>query len=111
MKARKKTRDGTPSQQEEGARQRQSTRLIIRARVEEAYATLKALVEEEERTRSQAGAEETDRAYKMVEDRYHGTTGGGTGQGRDTDHRFGKQRLVVSGTTAKNSKHWRSKPR
>ena len=35
-----------------------------------------AMVEEEERSRSQADAEETNLPYEMVEDRYDGTTGG-----------------------------------
>ena len=80
VKARRKTRDGAPSQQEEGARHRESARLSIKARVEETYAALKALVEEEKRSRSQADAEETDLPYEMEKYRYDGTTGAGAEQ-------------------------------
>ena len=80
VKARRKTRDGAPSQQEEGARQRESARLGLRARIAEAYVALEAMLEEEERSRPQSGAKKTDFPYEMAEDRYDGTTEGGAGQ-------------------------------
>ena len=48
-----------PSQQEENARKRESTRLSFRARIEEAYVALKVMVEEEERSRPRTDAEDT----------------------------------------------------
>ena len=70
-------------------RRKESTKLDIRARVEEAYTALKAMVEEEERSRSQTEAnetelislpEETDVAHVEAKERYHVTTGEGAEQ-------------------------------
>ena len=88
-RAKGKARDDAPSQQEEGARRRESVRLSLEARTEEAYADLKVMVEEEEKSwlRTKAGdtgligiPEETNVAYDMAEERYIGTTGRGAEQ-------------------------------
>ena len=46
-KARRKTRDGTSSLQEEGERERAAARLGFETRIAEAYATLEAMIEAE----------------------------------------------------------------
>ena len=105
---------GTPSQQEERVRQRESTRLNIRAQVEEAYAALKALVEEEERSRSQANAEETGLPYEMAENRYHDTTGGGAEQetlstcGNKTAE--DKAEIPIVGSESRDRRFWARQP-
>ena len=64
-------------------------KLDIRARIEEAYAALKAMVKEEERSRPRTEVreleligltEETDVAHAEVEEQCHGTTGEGAEQ-------------------------------
>ena len=46
-KAKRKVRDGVPSQREEAERQRELTRVGVGARIAEAYAALKEMLEEE----------------------------------------------------------------
>ena len=79
-KAKRKGRDGVPSQREEAERQRESARVGVGARIAEAYAALEAMLEEEERRRPQAETEKTDLPHATAEDRYHGTTGEGAEQ-------------------------------
>ena len=55
-RAKGKMRDGAPSQQEQGAHQKGSRKLNIGARIEEAYAALKVMVEEEEKSRPRTEA-------------------------------------------------------
>ena len=62
------------------SRQRESARLGFGAMIAEAYTALKTMLEEEERSRSQANAKDTDLPYEMAEDRYDGTTEGGAEQ-------------------------------
>ena len=69
-KARRKTRDGTPSPQEEGERERATTRIGFETRIAEAYVALEALLK----------AEGENLPCEMVEDWYDGTTGEGAGQ-------------------------------
>ena len=70
-------------------RRKESTKLDIRARVEEAYTALKAMVEEEERSRPRTDSRNTELiglpdgtnvAHAEPEERYHGTTGEGMEQ-------------------------------
>ena len=72
-----------------GCAAKELAKLDIRAQVEEAYTALKAMVEEEERSRSPTKAdepelisllEETDWAHAEAEELYHGTTRKGVGQ-------------------------------
>ena len=51
------------------SRQRESARLGFGAMIAEAYTALKTMLEEEERSRSQANAKDTDLPYEMAEDR------------------------------------------
>ena len=64
---------------------RTTARLGFVARIAKVYAVLEAMLEEEERTRPQADAEETDLPHQMAEDRYHGTTGEGAEQNALSD--------------------------
>ena len=69
-KARRKTRDGAPSPQEEGERERAAARLGFETRIAEAYAALEAMLE----------AEGESLPCETTEDWYDGTTGEGAGQ-------------------------------
>ena len=62
-----KERDGTPSQQEEGARKGESTRLSFGAWVEEAYAALKPRTDSRDMVLIGI-LEETNMAYEEMED-------------------------------------------
>ena len=73
-RARRKTRDGAPSLQEEGEREKAVARLAFETRIAEAYATLEAMLEEEERMRLQSEAEGTNLPCEMAEDWYDGAT-------------------------------------
>ena len=48
--------------------------LGFRARIAEAYVALEAILKEEERSRPQVDAEESDLPHEMAEDWYDGTT-------------------------------------
>ena len=63
-KARRKTRDGSPSLQEEGERERAMAMLGFETRIVEAYAALEAMLE----------AEGENLPCEMTEDWYDGTT-------------------------------------
>ena len=68
-KARWKARNGMPSPQEEGERQRESARRGFGARIVEVYAILEAMLEAKEITRPQADAEEMDLPHETIRDR------------------------------------------
>ena len=112
-KARRKTRDGAPSPQEEGKRERAAARLGFETRIAEAYAALEAMLEDEERMRRQSEAEGANLSYEMAEDWYVGTMRGGAEQnalsdsgertveekvkyreGEDREHGFGPEGLT-----------------
>ena len=78
-RTRRKTHDGAPSPNEEVERQSTAIRLDFEAKIVEAYAVLEAMLEDEERKRPQAEAEEADLPYEIVEVQYDGTTEGGVG--------------------------------
>mgnify|MGYP000013995368 CR=1 FL=1 len=63
-------RDGAPSLQEEGERERAAARLGFETRIAEAYAALEAMLE----------AEGESLPCEMTEDWYEGTTEEGAGQ-------------------------------
>ena len=69
-KARRKTRDGAPSPQEEGERERAAARLGFETRIAEAYVALEAILE----------AEGESLPCEMMEDWYDGTIGEGAEQ-------------------------------
>ena len=69
-KARRKTRDGAPSPQEEDERKRAAARLGFKTRIASAYAALEAMIE----------AEEESLPCGRTEDWYDGTAGKGAGQ-------------------------------
>ena len=69
-KARRKTRDGAPSPQEEDERKRAAARLGFKTRIASAYAALEAMLE----------AEEESLPCERTEDWYDGTAGKGAGQ-------------------------------
>ena len=59
-RAKGKARDGAISQQEQSGQKRESARLSFGARIEEAYAALKVMVEEDERCRPRTKAGNTE---------------------------------------------------
>ena len=80
--------------------------------IAEAYTALEAILKEEERSRPQVDAEETDMPYEMAEDRHDGATKEGAEQNtlsacgnRTTKD---KAELPIGDS---ESGHWRSKPR
>ena len=71
-KARWKAHDDAPSPQEEVEWQRAAARIGFEARIAEAYAALKAMLEDEERSSFQSKAKEADLPHEMAEYRYDG---------------------------------------
>ena len=85
-RARRRTRDGAPTLQEEGEQEKAVARLDFETRIVEAYAALEAMLEDEERMRLQSEAEGANLPYDMAEDRYDGTTGKGADQAALSDN-------------------------
>ena len=79
-RAKRKTRDGAPSLQEDDEREKAAARLGFGTRIAEAYVALGAMLDDEERMRPQSEAEGANLPYEMAEYRYDGTTGEGAEQ-------------------------------
>ena len=96
-KARRRTRNSTPSPQEEVEWRNAAARLGFEARIAEAYTALEAMLETEERMGLQFEAEGADLPYEKAKYRYDGTMeeGGNETPSRNAEKEWPRKRLRI----------------
>ena len=113
-RAKRKTRDGAPSLQEDDEREKAAARLGFETRIAEAYVALEAMLDDEERMRPQSEAEGANLPYEMAEDRYDGTAGEGAEQDAllDNGERTAEDKAEdpIASTESKVRRFWVPQP-